>query len=199
MRTPSPRHIVLALLLAASVVFLWLSLRSTGSRQAAESERQEREAAAAAPTHAEKPLAPAAREDVGFDRYAKLAQADVFSETRAAPPPPPKSSAPLPPPPLPKGEQPAPAPKVDFSDWSYMGYVELDGEKLGLLQNETTHTCRFLAVGESFMGATVEELDREDIRLRVGTSRTTLSRPRDFSVTPLDPGASAPKTPRPQR
>ena len=79
------------------------------------------------------------------------------------------------------------------------GYVELDGEKFGLLQNETTHTCRFLAVGESFMGAEVEKLDREDIRLRVGTSRTTLSRPRDFSITPLKTATSAPKAPRTQR
>ena len=60
-------------------------------------------------------------------------------------------------PPLPGGEEAKPPqPKVDLSGWSYMGYIELDDQKLGLLQNDTTHSCEYLAVGDSFMGAKVD-------------------------------------------
>jgi len=200
MPRPSPRYIVLALLLVASVAFLLVSLRGTGGRPDAEGDRQEAKAADASRPQAQRPLDPAVPDDVDFGRYAELAQADVFSESRAAPPKPPKPAKPAPLPPLPGSEQAKPPePKANFSGWSYMGYIELDDRKLGLLQNDTTHTCEYLAVGDSFMGAKVEKLDREDIRLRVGSSRTTLSRPRDFSVTPLAKAAASAPRPRQQQ
>ena len=200
MPRPNPRHIVLAFLLAASIAFLLISLRATGARPAAEGDRQETKAADASQPQVARPLEPAVPEDVDFGRYAKLAQDDIFSERRAEPPPPPKKPKPAPLPPLPGSEQAKPPePKVDFSGWSYMGYIELDDRKLGLLQNDTTHTCEYLAVGDSFLGAKVEKLDREDIRLRVGAARTTLSRPRDFSVTPLAKAAAPAPKPRQQR
>ena len=200
MRRPSQRHIVLALLLVASIAFLLVSLRGTGSRPGAEGDHQETSAVDASQMQAERPLDRAVPVEADFGRYAKLAQADVFSERRAEPPKKKKKSKPEPLPPL-RGSEEAkpPKPKIDFSGWSYMGYIELDGQKLGLLQNDTTHTCEYLAVGDSFMGAKVEKLDREDIRLRQGSSRTTLSRPRDFSVTPLKKPAVAKPTPRRQR
>ncbi|MCJ7749963.1 MAG: hypothetical protein MUQ65_02540 [Armatimonadetes bacterium] len=200
MPRPNPRHIVLALLLAASITFLLVSLRGTGARPAAEGDRQEAKAADASQPRAERPLEPAISDDADFGRYAKLAQADLFSERRAEPPPPPKPPKPASLPPLPGSAQAKPPePKVDFAGWSYMGYIELDDRKLGLLQNDTTHTCEYLAVGDSFMGAKVETLDREDIRLRVGSSRTTLNRPRDFPVTPLAKAAAPAPAPRQQR
>jgi len=200
MPRPNPRHIVLALLLAASIAFLLISVRGTRSRLTVQGDSQEAQAADASQPQVERPLEPAVPADVDFGRYAKLAQDDIFSERRAEPPPPPKPPKPAPLPPLPGSEQAKPPePKVDFSGWSYMGYIELDDRKLGLLQNGTTHTCEYLAVGDSFMGAKVEQLDREDIRLRVGASRTTLSRPRDFSVTPLAKAAAPAPTPRQQR
>jgi len=196
----NPRHIVLALLLAASIAFLLISVRGTRSRLTVQGDWQEAKAADASQPQVERPLEPAVPADVDFGRYAKLAQDDIFSERRAEPPPTPKPPKPAPLPPLPGSEQAKPPePKVDFSGWSYMGYIELDDRKLGLLQNDTTHTCEYLAVGDSFMGAKVERLDREDIRLRVGASRTTLSRPRDFSVTPLAKAAAPAPTPRQQR
>lgn len=200
MRMPSPRHIALALLLIGSVVFLLISIRGGGSGPAVQGDRPKTTAADVAPAQEEPALVSAVPDDVDYGRYAKLAQTNIFSERRAAPPPPPKVRKLDPIPPLPGSEPDRPiTPKVDFSGWSYMGYVELDGRKLGLLQNDTTHSCEYLALGDSFMGAKVDRLDREDIRLSVGGSRTTLSRPRDFSVSPLDKQAGSTPAPRQQR
>ena len=195
---PSPRHIALALLLAGSIAFLLVSLRGPAAAPAGEGARHETTVVEANQAQTKRQLEPAAPADVDFGRYAALAQSDVFSEHRAEPPAPAKPPKPAPLPPLPGGEEAKPPePKVDFAGWSYMGYIELDDQKLGLLQNDTSHSCEYLAVGDSFMGAKVEKVDREDIRLRSGASRTTLSRPRDFPVTPLAKAASP--TPRPRQ
>jgi len=197
---PSPRHIVLALLLAASIAFLAVSLRGPGASSTGEGVRAKATAAEAGRTQTERKLEPAAPADVEFGRYAALARNDVFSELRAEPPPPAKKPKPAPLPPLPGSEEnKPPKPKLDFSGWSYVGYIELDDQKLGLLQNDTTRTCEYLAVGDSFMGAKVEEMDRENMRLRSGSSRTTLNRPRDFPVTPLAKAPTTPAGPRERR
>ena len=134
MPRPNPRHIVLALLLVASIAFLLVSLRGTGARSAAEGDREETKAADARQPQVERPLEPAVSQDVDFGRYAKLAQADVFSERRAEPITPPKKPKPAALPPLPGSEQAkSPKPKVDFSGWSYMGYIELDTVQSGRL------------------------------------------------------------------
>jgi hypothetical protein len=92
----------------------------------------------------------------------------------------------LPQPPFPPTRPSPPVPHgPDFTGWSYVGYVTLDDLQLGVLQNDATVSCNFLAVGDHFLGAQVESLDRESIRFRSGSSSTTLSRPRDFSISPL--------------
>lgn len=104
----------------------------------------------------------------------------------------------LPPPPLHLGPPPKPIERgPDLAGWSYVGYVRLDGVKLGVLQNDATGTVSFLGVGDTFMGAEVESLDRESIRLSAGSSSTTLSRPADFPVKPLERGPGAPGGPQP--
>jgi hypothetical protein len=197
MRQLSGRHIVLGALLVGSILFL---LRSQGIRDAAPpgpGGEEQAQAEGAAPAAASE-LPPAAPWEVGFDRYAQLAKTNVFSQRRSQPPPS-KPKPVLPEPPLPKDNDstPPPKPKVDLVGWSYVGYVEAGGELLGILQNETTLSCKYLAVGDRFEGATVEEISRESLRLRSGASPVTLSRPRDFPVTPLEkvPGGE-PRQPR---
>jgi hypothetical protein len=187
------RQAVLAILLAASVVFLLYSLRGG---QPARPQAQARREEPAAPTSAgspERKLPPAAPADTDFRRYASLASSSIFSETHNAP-----TSRPgagkrvLPPPPFPT---PRPSPPVppgpDLTGWSYVGYVTLDDQQLGVLQNDATVSCNFLAVGDNFLGAQVESLDRESIRFSSGSSSTTLSRPRDFPISPLGSGTAA--------
>jgi hypothetical protein len=194
----SSRNLLLALLLAASVAFLLHALRGPKAARPPVQERvAESESGRRTPrSTAEGEVASAAPADADFGRYAALARIDLFSKQRT---PPKKQTTPLPPPPpLPKnGNEKPPARKIDFAGWTYVGYIALDGKELGILQNDTTHTCEYLAVGDKFLGATVEALDRESMKLKSGRSRTTLSRPRDFSVVPLDTAAAA-RPPRPQ-
>ncbi len=193
MRKPSARHIVLALLFAAAVAFLVHSLRSKAPAPSREGGDSQTAAISSEPGPHLQPAAPAG---VDFGRYAALANTNVFSERRTEPPKRPEK--PKPPPPLPGSEQSKPRePKLDVAGWSYVGYIDLDGEPLGVLQNDTTHTCKYLAVGDSFQGGTVEKIDREALGLKSGSSRTTLSRPQDFPLVPLDKTAGG--QPGPQR
>ncbi len=189
MRRPSGRHIVLGALLAASILFLLHGMPGTAPRGMGGEEQAEAESAAPA---AALQLPPAAPWDADRDRYVELANTNIFSQRRSQPPP--SEPKPVPPsPPLPRepdDREAAPSePKADLVGWSYIGYVEVGGELLGILQNETTLSCKYLAVGDRFQGATVEEISRESLGLRSGASRVTLSRPRDFPVTPLEKAA----------
>jgi hypothetical protein len=200
MRRASRTQIVLALLLAASLIFLLASLRGNPPpRSAARAARPAAGGPAAA--QAGQQLSPAAPADVDFRRYASLAGSNIFSETRARPAPPPGERKPVPPPVWPRGEttQQSAPPRPDFSGWTYVGYASLDGEKLGALQNDATNAVHFLAVGDTFLGAEVESLDREAMRLRSGGSTTTLSRPRDFPITPLTQAPGAAPQPGPEQ
>ena len=190
---PSRRRALLAVLFAAAVAFLLFSLRSPK----APGRERRRERAAAVKEAAKKALRPAAPADADWKRYAALADSNVFSEQRTLPPPPKPVKLPAPPP-FPTVQKPPEPPPPDVSGWSYVGYVALDGETLGILQNDTTRACKYLAVGDEFMGASVERVDREAMRLKSGASVTTLSRPRDFPVTPLDKGPGPPGAPTPQ-
>jgi hypothetical protein len=194
MRKPSGRHIVLGALLVGSILFLLREVRSGAPGGIGGEEQAQAEGAAPA---AVSQLPPAAPRDVGRDRYEQLAKTNIFSERRSQPPPSKPKPVP-PPPPLPKAndqKKPPPKPKVDLVGWSYVGYVEMGGEFLAILQNETTSSCEDLAVGDTFQGATVEEITRESLRLRTGASRMTLSRPRDFPVTPLKKAAGGEPAP----
>lgn len=203
MRKPEARHVILAILLCASAAFLIYSLVGGGSsaveRGRASGQDDQGSAAAAAPT-----LQAAAPDSVGRKRYQIVLDRDIFKTGASRPQPPQQTRKPLPVPPLNK-TQPAPAPPkpaiADFSGWSYVGYVVLDGTKIGLLQHESSNSCEYRAVGEEFLGAKVESIDGEDLRLRAGSSQVTLSRERDFALLPLDkppqPSTPAPGPSRP--
>jgi hypothetical protein len=195
MPRPSARHLVMGFLLFASAIFLLYSLqgggRPAGEPGTAVRERGEAEAGAgeeAAPS-------PAAPTDVGFDRYEELAARSPFAPRRAAPPPQkkeqPQKMLPPPPPPPPAEK------KINLTGWTYVGYITLDERKLGIVQHESSTSVEFLEAGTHWLGAEVTEVTGEVIRFKSGTSGTTLSRERDFAVTPL--GKAAAKNPSRRR
>jgi hypothetical protein len=145
-------------------------------------------------------------DDVDFGRYEDLARTNVFSDRRTSAPPTPKTQVKSPQslpnfgdtkPSPPKDPEPPPPKQSDFAGWTYAGYIIVNGEKRALLQNDSSDTGRDFAVGEKFLGATVEEVTGRTIRLRSGRSVTTLSIPELFPIVPLDKSASA--TPERQR
>ncbi|MFB3880243.1 MAG: hypothetical protein ACE149_03220 [Armatimonadota bacterium] len=203
MQRLSRRHAVLALLLVASIgVFAYVLKGGQAPPRQTSGEGQNRSAQAkSAP---QQKLTPAAPPDVDFRRYASLASTDIFSPQRSAPAaaPPQRTRPILPVPPLGDSQRtssPPPRPGPNLDGWTYVGYVDLDGEQLGVIQNDSTMSCEFLAVGDTFMGAEVTSVDRDAMHLRSGGATQTLSRPRDFSLRPLErpAGATQPPQPRP--
>jgi hypothetical protein len=199
MSGPSRRHALLGVLLLASAAFLLYSLRSgrprvrAGDGPAVEvATDSDEEEIAAAPA--------AVPDDVDFSRYEALAKTNVFSRRRSTPPQQAKKLLPAPPPIKPSKPAVAGAKRPDFTGWTYTGYIVIDGEKRGILQNESSDSCKDVPVGGKFLGATVEEVTGERMRLRSGASTITLSIPDLFPVLPLDKGASgeAPSRPRPR-
>jgi len=199
MSRPSRRHALLGVLLLASAAFMLYSLRSgrprvsAGDNLAAEmaTDTDEREIAAAPR---------AVPDDVDFSHYQELAKTNIFSRRRSAPPQQAKKKSKLlpTPPPIRPAEPTAPgAKRPDFTGWTYTGYIMIDGEKRGILQNESSDSCKDVPVGGNFLGATVEEVTGEGIRLRSGSSTITLSTPELFPVVPLEKGPAAATSPRP--
>lgn len=201
----SGKHLVYGVLLLGAVAFLLYSVWTAGNRSDAEGELSagrtgdaaEQQVAAAIPT--------AVPDDVDFSRYEDLARTNVFSDRRAPAAPTPKTQTKpvqsLPnfgdTKPSPRRDPPATTKQSDFAGWTYAGYIIVNGEKRGLLQNDSSDTGRDFAVGEKFLGATVEEVTGRTIRLRSGRSVTTLRIPELFPIVPLDKSASA--TPERQR
>ena len=200
----SGKHLVYGVLLLGAVAFLLYSMQTAGNRPDAgeglsagrAGDAAEQEVAAAIPT--------AVPDDVDFSRYEDLARTNVFSDRRTSAPPTPKTQVKSPQPlpdfsdvkPVPP-KDPSPPRQSDFAGWTYAGYIIVNGEKRGLLQNDSSDTGRDFAVGEKFLGATVEEVTGRTIRLRSGRSVTTLSIPELVPIVPLDKSASA--TPERQR
>jgi hypothetical protein len=199
----SGKHVVYGVLLLASIAFMLHSVRTARTRAGAgeglsagrTGDAGEQRIAAASPA--------AVPDDVDFSRYEDLARANVFSDRRAPAAPTPKQTKAVQP--LPDFKSVTPPPPVDttetkqsdFAGWTYAGYMVVNGEKRGLLQNDSSDTGRDFAVGEKFLGATVEEVTGRTIRLRSGRSVTTLSIPELFPIVPLDKSASAtPERPR---
>ncbi|UCC69414.1 MAG: hypothetical protein JSV79_05740 [Armatimonadota bacterium] len=201
MSGPSRRQALLGVLLVASVAFLLYSLRSSRPRVTGGGDP----AAQVASGAGEQEIAAVPSsipDDVDFSRYRQLSQTNIFSARRSAPPEEPKGkSKPLPTPPPIKPPKSAGnrTKQPDFTGWTYTGYIAIGGEKRGILQNESSDSYRDVPVGGKFLGATVEEVTGEGIRLRSGSSVTTLSTPDLFPVVPLDNRASPAKPARPTR
>ncbi len=193
----SRTHLVLALLLIGSVVFLAVTLR--GPRPAHRNARNislSSESAAASTIKTPRKLRPAAPSDVDFRRYAALASSPIFGAL-LPPPIPPKPILNLPPP-IPV---PPPAPRLDLTGWAYAGTVTLQSKelgvmKLGIVQNEAAGSVEYLAVGDSFLGATAQSVTEDSITFDMVGSVTTLSRPKEFSLSPLSAAAGGPAAPQ---
>lgn len=193
MPKPSRRHMVMAVLLLGSVGFLFYSLHSVGLPRSGAARDTTGEGTSPEQTSAsDASLMPAAPGDVDYERYRALAQRSVFSE-RGRVKTPPKKPEKLPePPPFDKPDhEESRSTMPDFTGWSYVGYVVIDGTKFGIVQNESNQSCECLPEGKSFLGAEVGEVARQSIEFKSGSRRSTLSRIRDFPVAPLDKGATA--------
>jgi hypothetical protein len=191
----SGKHAVYGVLLLASIAFLLYSVQSarTGAGEGLAAGRTgdagAQRIAAAIPA--------AVPDDVDFDRYRDLARTNIFSDQRASAAPPPKAPTTAVQP-LPKFTKQTPAPETTssskqsaFAGWTYAGYVLVNGEKRGLLQNDSSDTGKDFAVGDKFLGATVEEVTGQTIRLRSGKVVTTLRISDQYPIVPLDSSASA--------
>lgn len=204
----SGRHVLLAVLVCASAVFLLYSVQKARPRLVAATGARPESASAEEGTASVRPMPRAAPKDAEFARYEALASHNIFSERRSAPARPPREEKKnlVEPPPFqePKEQKPQPRAAPNFAGWSYAGYVTVDDEELGLVkvgivENESSESWERLSVGDSFLGATVVEITGEAVQLKSGASRYTLSSTEHFPLVPLEKGAtSGPRRPRPR-
>jgi hypothetical protein len=194
MRRPRTSQLVLALLMCGAAAFLVYSLTSTrpGPQRRHRIARRVGTAASGAAA-AEAALAPAAPADADYGRYEEIVKRNVFAPP-APPPPPPavKPRGPLPPlaPPKPANPPPPPRPSApSFPGWSYLGYIEINGKMLGILQSPSDRSVEYVGAGDSFKGAKVDQVTPSEIHLSAGGASTTLARPQDFSLIPLSKSA----------
>jgi len=191
MRRPSPKGALLGVLLFASVAFLLYSLQSARPRLTAADDAPARAEEGGEAQQPAEPLAPAAPADVEFARYQELASRNVFSLRRTSAPPPKNDNEEKPPlSPLPRFDDPEEKPPTPlkmsgFAGWTYTGYMTVNGEKRAILESDSSDSWEDVVVGDSFQGATVIEVTGEAIRLKSGSSVTTLTTTDKFPVTPL--------------
>jgi len=194
MKSPKSTQMVLAVVLVAAVAFLLYTMAG-GRHSTSKTRRIARRTRTAAVEQAAKPLAAAAPSDADFGRYEATVQRNIFSPPAPPPPPKPKPLPPLPvqpPPPPPQPVQPPTPSAPSFPGWAYAGYVEIDGKMLGIIQNATDRTVEYLAVGDSFRGATVTKVDSNDMEFTAsGAPAAVLHRADTWQLTPLDKTAAA--------
>jgi hypothetical protein len=72
-----------------------------------------------------------------------------------------------------------------------VGYVEIDGKMMGILQNLTDRTVEYLAVGDAFRSAKVMSVTATEISLKAGAAPpAVITRTQTFDLVPLEKGAS---------
>jgi len=198
MKELKARHVALAALLCGAIAFLAHTVMVT-SRPASKARPKPQQSKASAGTEADEDrLQTAAPTDATFARYDGMVERNIFLPPRKPEPPPAKqeklptfSKSTTPKTPSDTAKSP------DFAGWSYVGYVVIEGRTIGLLQNESSSSAREVAVGDEFLGATVEEITPQEISLKSRTTSVSLSVPRDFPVLNLSKGSSAePSRPR---
>lgn len=199
MQKLNARRLALALVLCASLVFLLYALRGRGGPGRSGRDTQPQLSAERPEAAVETAAAPRAIGDVDFSRYEEVARVNLFaprSSRRAQ-----ARTQPLrPPPPLPTSNDSPPSTRPsrprppDTNGWSYAGHVVIDGRVVGIVQNlenPVMPRCEYLAVGDSFLGATVTEITSDELRIGRGNAAAMLSRVTDFSLVPLARDASA--------
>jgi hypothetical protein len=194
-----PSNLVLIVLLLASVAFLAYTLNTARQAQPRPPRASQR-AAASAPKARSRALAPAAPANADFSRYQLIVTRDVFSSPKPSAPTGPARPGALPPLTTtvvtPTSQ---PSRSLSFPGWSYVGCIVINGKMRGVLQNAQTRSGMDVIVGDSFQGATVEQITPDEIRLRAGLAAVSLYLPTDFPVLPLENPAAppAPAGPRP--
>lgn len=197
MKRVSRRHIVLGLMLCGAIAYLALVMRAP-TRPASGTQPQD---AAAAEEETGKGDAETGAlklpEPADFARYQGTIGRNIFAPP--APPKPPATRRVLPPPPLSDVPKPPTAPRQkppDLSGWSYMGYMVIGDQLIGVLQNEGNDSMKELPLGSEFLGAEVQSITSEEIVFDSPGGTVRLSTPRDFPVVSLSKSsAGAPSRP----
>jgi len=206
MKRVSPKTILYLVGLVGALVYLAVAMTSMRPRPAKPKRSAEAKPAAKAEAGGVR-LVQAAPADADFTRYQLVVARNIFSPPA---PPPPAKQAPIIPPPLVlrpedmREKPPAPPTPPSLTNWSYVGYVAIDGRSTGIIQNDETRSIKELQLGEQFQGYRVEAITREEMALSFGATKTSLKKPLDFPIVPLEgtaggsPQPGRPGGPRPR-
>jgi len=132
-----------------------------------------------------------------FARYQETIARNIFAPP--ASPKPPDAKKVLPPPPLQEPAKTVSRPKLqppDLSGWSYVGYMVIGDQRIGVLQNDGNDSMKEVPLGSQFLGAQVESIGSDEIVFTSPGGNVRLSTPRDFPVVSLSKSsAGAPSRP----
>jgi len=204
MRKASSKSIFYVAALAAALLYFAYSVTSTRPRPPRATTAPKpaaTETAAARGTEAAH-LVQAAPSEADFSRYQVVIGRDIFSPPKPPLPPPPPISIPTPFLFGPDDDQPRPPPPPSppsLTNWSYVGYVTVDGLTTGLIQNDETKSIKELKLNEQFQGYKVDAISREEMALSFGAAKVSLKKPLDFPIVPLEGMAGGAQPGRPQR
>jgi hypothetical protein len=207
MQKVSPKTILYLVLLAGSVAFLAYALRNRATPAPSETRKRPTMTVrggpttpwgtvaatteSAAPAH----LTPAVEGEADFGRYRDVLTRNIFATAPSAakgqgPPVKAHPDKPF----VQKVQQPQPPvipPPPSLAHWNYVGYMGINGQVQGVVQNVETNSVEQRPVGGEFFGYKVESVDREQMVFVHGTTRVTLTIAKeDFPITPLDQGAA---------
>ena len=195
MKRVSPRHAFLGLLLCGAIAYLAVSIKA-GSRSAPAAQAKK-----PAPTNAEVaradqgPVDVRLPEEAEFSSYQGMIVRNIFAPPGLKPASGKEGLTvpPFQPTPNPQPSGPSKPKPPDLSGWSYVGYMTIGDQKIGVLQNEGNDSMQELTLGGEFMGAKVQDINSDEMVFTSPGGPVTLSTPRDFPVVSLD--ASAAGTP----
>ncbi len=203
MRKASAKSVLYVAGLAAALIYLAYSVTSTRPPRTGAGRKPATTETAATGRREAVELVQAAPSEADFSRYQMIVDRDIFSAPKPPPPPLPPISISKPYVFRPGDDKPTPsAPPTppSLANWSYVGYVTIDGVMTGLLQNdETNRSVKELKVREQFQGYRVESITREEMVLSFSGTRVSLTKPLDFPIVPLEGIQAAAQAGRPQR
>jgi hypothetical protein len=202
----SPKTVLYLVLMAGSLAFLAYALRNRATPAPSETRKRPTMTVRGGTTtpwgtvaepseKATTRLLPAVEGEADFGRYRDVLTRNIFA---TAPAPPKGGGRPAPVIPKPFRQDPPgpvvpppPPPPPSLAHWNYVGYMGINGQVQGVVQNEETNSVEQRPVGGDFFGYKVESVDREQMVLVHGVTRVSLKIPmEDFPVTPLDQGAA---------
>jgi hypothetical protein len=194
MRKANLKNVVYVVALLGALAFLWRTLQGTprAATRGANKKSSAQETQTGGRDASASRRVQAAPNDAELKRYQVIVARNIFAPPA---PPTPKVTTPTAVPELfrktvliaPTGPPPPYVPQpTSLTGWEYAGYFAVDGAKKGVLQNKNSTSAKFLGTGEEFQGWRVESISGEQIVLAAGATRTTLERPRDFPVVPLE-------------